>query len=87
MAHNTATLKMLEWTISFYEGLVFSHRPTFDGESIRQDWLEDMEQHPDDYDQEWFALVATKAIEATIDWDYIAQELINHITFENEEEE
>jgi hypothetical protein len=79
---NKATEIMLKWTISFNDGIIYQRGVEFSGEQIEESWLDDMREHGDEYDEEWFSLVATESIRETIDWDYIANELPKHIEYE-----
>jgi hypothetical protein len=72
-ASNQATAKMLYWSIEFHIiGLSGDTRPAWTGALLRDAWLSDIRGHPSDYDRGFYSLVATPAIEATIDWKWIA---------------
>ena len=43
--------------------------------SMRDYYQDQLHDFSDSYDAEWMALIATKAIEAIIDWDLIAQKV------------
>ncbi len=72
---NKATQMMLQWTMDFESGCYGRDDETYRGDEIRSQWQEDIRLYSDDYDREYYALVATPAIEKTIDWDWIAEEM------------
>ena len=75
-AVNQATVKMLQATISYeIEGMAGDHPPVYTASQLRNYWQQDIRLHSDDYEQSYFALIATPSIEATIDWAWIAQRL------------
>jgi hypothetical protein len=79
---NKATEIMLKWTIEFESGCTYERGVQFNGEDIEEQWNEHVYFHSDEYDKDWFALIATDSIRKTIDWDYIAKELPNHLQYE-----
>ena len=80
VARNQATAKMLYWSIAFHlEGMSSDTPPNWTGADLRQEWMLDIRVHPDDYDRGFYSLVATPAIEATIDWDWIARKLPEYV--------
>jgi hypothetical protein len=65
-----ATLKMYRICASeFDEYDEFNETP----EECRELWLNTLRQYSDKYDEAWFALIATPAIEKTINWQFIVQ--------------
>jgi hypothetical protein len=83
-APNQATAKMLYWSISFHlVGLTSDSPPCWTGEDLRQEWLHDIRAYSSDYDRGYYPLVATPAIEATIDWEWIARKLPEYVELED----
>ena len=76
---------MLCWTISFeLEGQSHSHPPVANPRWLREYWQEQIEIYSDEYDREYYALVATPDIEATIDWKWIALRLPSYVEINDE---
>ena len=65
---NSATLIMYRFTVDQYDAM--------DAElcaiSLKQFWLDMMKDFSDQYDEEWYALIATPSIRKTINWSFIA---------------
>lgn len=79
-APNQATAKMLYWSISFHlDGQSSDTPPAWTGAKLRRYWLDDIKGYSSDYDRGFYALVATPAIEATIDWDWIARKMPEYV--------
>ena len=77
---NRATEIMLEWSIKFFlDGIGYDDDFKFSGEGLKEDWEDDIYNHSDEYDNEYFQLVATPNIAKTIDWNWIANELTKKI--------
>ena len=75
-ARNQATAKMLYWSIEFHIVPFSSDTPpSWTGTLLREYWLEDIRAYSSDYDRVFYPLVATPAIEATIDWEWIARRM------------
>jgi hypothetical protein len=70
---NAATLKMYQFTDDQFDGLDDDHHLDIDADSVREYWLKMLQDHSDCFDIEWFALIATPAIEKTINWNFIAR--------------
>jgi hypothetical protein len=71
---NTATFKIYQFTCDHYSQMDYDSQVELTPESVC-DYFERMMEEcaSEDYDVEWFALIATKAIKKTIDWDFIAR--------------
>ena len=82
VAPNQATKIMLTWTILYESGCSYERGATFEAEGVKENWMEDMYNHGEEYDEEWFPLVATPSINKTIDWQFIADQLPNYINYE-----
>lgn len=79
-ARNQATAKMLYWSISFHiDGQSSDTLPAWTGTLLREYWLQDIRAYSSDYDREYYPLVATPGIEATIDWEWIARKMPNYV--------
>lgn len=77
---NQATAKMLNWSILFHlDGQSSDTPPAWTGAKLREYWLDDIKEYSSDYDRGFYALVATPAIEATIDWDWIARKMPEYV--------
>ena len=77
---NKTTRMMLHWTMEFEDGCNdladnIDELTTWHGESIRENWRDDIRSFPEEYDRGYYALVGTPAIEKTIDWDWVAEEM------------
>jgi hypothetical protein len=71
---NRATQIVLEVALREWEGLSFyEEAKPLDARDMEVYFDCLLEDHPDDYDEEWFPLVATPAIQKTIDWAAIAK--------------
>ena len=81
---NAATRVMLEYSILFLtDGQTFDSKPVWTGKELREYWLDDIARYSEDYDRPYYALVATPAIETTINWRYIAKKLPEHAVIED----
>ena len=71
---NTATFKVYQITCDHYSQMGYDSQIQLTPASVR-DYFDRMMEDcaSENYDHEWFALIATKAIEATINWDFIAR--------------
>ena len=59
----------------------------YTGNDMRN-WLQDqMENDPDRYDEEWYAIAATPAIGAAVDWDWVAMRINGMIAMPDAEYE
>ena len=84
-APNVATRKMLRWTIRFMDGTLDDPEDDpWTGEQLREYWMIDLREHPEDYDREQFPLIATPKIEKTIDYNWIAEQLPKHLTYDTD---
>ncbi len=71
---NAATLKMYEHTIYQYDCMDSDLISANDnGEHIKDYWLRMLEDFPEAYDIEWYALIGVPSILNTIDWKLIAR--------------
>jgi hypothetical protein len=69
---NAATLKMYKLCCEEFDNM-----DEFDGdEDIREYWQTVLRTHSSCYDEVWFALIATPAIEKTINWQFIVTKYI-----------
>jgi len=80
---NQATQIMLSWTILFESGCVHDRNVKFNKDDLKEHWIDEMINNSEEYDEQWFPLIATKSIMNTIDWDYIAKELPKHLNYDN----
>ena len=71
---NSATLIMYQYTIYQYDDISAGDDALLcSPDSLKQFWLDMMEDFSEEYDADWFPLVATEAIRNTINWDFISQ--------------
>ena len=70
---NPATFILYKYTCWQYDMMSFGYDDSVAPKDIgiRDFWLDMMEDFSDEYENEWFALVATPNIEKTIDWNAI----------------
>ena len=84
-AINQATAKMLCWTVAFeIEGMTHTHPPVITAGRLRAYWQEEMKNYSDEYDREYYPLIATPNIEETIDWKWIALRLPSYVEINDE---
>jgi hypothetical protein len=75
---------MLCWTISFeIEGMKHDAPRFFSARRLRAYWQEEMKNYSEDYDREYYPLIATPNIENTIDWHWIALRLPSYVELED----
>jgi hypothetical protein len=73
---NAATLKMYTYTVG-----TFDHCYDFVNIDAEKYWLGAMEDFSEEYDEDWYALIATPAIRATINWDFINRKYLERRAF------
>ena len=73
---NKATLIMYQYTIDHYDNMTCESYEDLDAESMADYWLRNMEENPENYDDEYYALIATPNIFRTINWDFIARKYV-----------
>lgn len=79
---NSATAKMIAATYDqFYT--MGDEMPSAD--DCRDYWLSMLEDCPDAYEEDWYALVGVPAIEKTIDWEAVSEEVCHMLESEDEE--
>jgi hypothetical protein len=69
---NPATLKMYQHTIDQYDSMGYDDGVLCSPEGLETFWLDMMEDFSEEYDADWYPLVATDAIRRTINWNFIA---------------
>jgi hypothetical protein len=69
---NSATMMMYRFTVAQYDNMDESAILSLTGADVRHFWLSMMEDFSEEYDVEWYPLIATQSICATIDWSLIA---------------
>ena len=73
---NRATEVIAEFTVYWYDSLTYDNGPCYpeSAEAVRQVWWDMLEDHSDEYDADWYPLVATPAIRMTINWEAVYKE-------------
>lgn len=69
---NASTLKMYLFTISYFDDMGYEWEQMWDCYDFKIYWLNMLNKYPEAYDEEWYALIGTKEILPTIDWDFIS---------------
>jgi len=70
---NTATKMICENALGQWGSMGYDKEETVSAATIRDYYLRQLDDFSDCYDEEWYALIGTKAIEKTIDWQSIAE--------------
>lgn len=70
---NQATRMILEIAVDQFSCMSWDNTPVNTGYDMEDYFLRQLEDNDECYDEEWYALVGTPAIRATIDWKAIAE--------------
>ena len=81
---NAATKIICENAVNHWSDMGFEDDYRADAADVEDFFTRLMEDFCDEYDQNWFALIATPAIQKTIDWEAVA-ESVNKMLLEREE--
>lgn len=81
---NAATKIICEIAVAEWSDMGFEDDYRAEAKGLENYFLDLMEDFCDDYDQNWFALIATPAIRNTIDWEAVAA-AVNKMLLEREE--
>ena len=81
---NAATKIICENAVNHWSDMGFEDDYRAEAIHLEDYFTRMMEDFCDDYDQNWFALIATPAIQKTIDWEAVA-ESVNKMLLEREE--
>lgn len=69
------------------EGCGYPDAPDYTGNDMWNFLHRQMENDPDRYDEEWYAIAATPAIGAAVDWDWVAMRINGMIAMSDDEYE
>lgn len=69
---NAATMMMYRFTVAQYDAMGMEDDSGLTAADVQHYWLDMMEDFSDEYDADWYPLIATPAIFSTINWSFIA---------------
>lgn len=83
---NSATKIVTENAVAQWTDMGFPDDYRAEAAELKDYYTRLMEDFCENYDEQWFALIATPAVQKTIDWEAVA-EAVNNMLAENQDDE